>query len=202
MNPEEIAEKEAAAAVAKAEEEAAKAPSQENKRSEKEKAEFTLKKVAEQVAKLGGNPAETLNIRPQINLDKELDDSTPLTVGNFRELQKKDAFKTSLQLADELPEDERAEVKDLLENNIRPSGNAEADLRLARAAVNATRNAQIAEHISNRVAPKRTAAGGSADAGTEQFVPTPDEARFMQKPYNLSKDKILAARKIAQAKQQ
>lgn len=196
MTPEEIAEQEAATAAAKAAEEAAKAPSQKNERSEKEKAEFALRKNAERLKELGGDAADVLNIRPTINLDETLDDDKPLTVKDFRELQKKDASKTALQLAEQLPEDERNEVKQLLENRIRPSGNAEEDLRLARAAVNATHNAQIVEHISNRVLPKNTAAGGSTDSKVgDEFVPTPEEARFMQPPYNLTKDKILAARK-------
>lgn len=173
-----------------------KAPSQKNERSEKEKAEYTLKKNAERVVELGGDPAETLNIRPVINLDGDLDDDRPLTVKDFRELQTQDAHKTSLQLAEELPDDERDEVKELLQNRIKPSGDAEGDLRLARAAVNAQHNAQIAEHISNRTTPKRTAAGGSLGAPAEpEFVPTPEEALFMKHPYNTSKEKILAARK-------
>lgn len=172
------------------------APSQtKNERSEKEKAEFSLKKNAERLAELGGNPAEVLNIRPQIKLDEELSDDKPLTVGDFRKLQKEDAHKTALQLADELPETERDEVKTLLESRIVPSGNAEEDLRLARAAVNATHNAQIAELISNRTAPKKTAAGGSADIPAQtEFTPTPAELVFMKPPYNMTKEQILANR--------
>lgn len=183
---------EGAATVAVTEEKEPQAPSQ---KTEKEKAEFTLRKNAERLAQLGGNPADALNIRPTINLDSELDDDKPLTVKDFRELQKKDAHKTSLQLAEELPESERDEVVTLLQDNIIPSGDAEKDLRIARAAVNATHNAQIAEHISNRVAPKTTAAGGSSNAVvTEEFVPTAEESVFMRPPYNTPKEKIIAAR--------
>lgn len=193
---------EGTATVAATEEKDPQAPSQKNERSEKEKAEYTLKKNAERLAQLGGDPADVLNIRPQIHLDEELDDDKPLTVKDFRELQKKDAHKTSLQLADELPDNERDEVKTLLETRIVPSGNAEEDLRLARAAVNATHNAQIAEHISNRFSPKKTAAGGDAGTRAEtEFVPTPEEAQFMRPPYSVSKEKILAARAAVLAKQ-
>lgn len=184
--------------VAATEEKEPQAPSQKNEKTEKEKAEFSLRKNAERLAELGGNPAETLNIRPQITLDADLDDNKPLTVKDFRELQKKDAHKTALQLADELPDNERDEVKALLESRIVPSGNADDDLRLARAAVNATHNAQIAAHISQRFAPKQTAAGGSSDAHIESdFTPTPEEAQFMKAPYNVPKEKILAARQKA-----
>lgn len=183
------------ATVAMTEEKEPQAPSQKIERTEKEKAEFALKKNAERLAELGGDPAETLNIR-QTAFNSELDDNTPLTIGSFKEMQKKDAQKSALQMANELPEDERDEVRSLLETRIVPSGNAEEDLRLARAAVNATHNAKIAEHISNRVSPKKTAAGGSSDSKVgEEFVPTPEEARFMQAPYNLTKEQVLAARK-------
>lgn len=179
------------------------APSQETKRSEKEKAEFALKKNAERLAELGGNPADVLKIRPEINLDADLDDDTPLTVGALRQIQVKEAHKTALQLADELPEDERDEVKELLQNRIRPSGDAQKDLSLARAAVNANHNAKIVEHISSRTAPKQTAAGGSAPSGSgDEFIPTPEEEVYMRPPYNISKEKVLEARKLAQRNQQ
>ena len=194
---------EGSATVAVTEEKESQAPSQKKEYSEKEKAAFTLKKNAERLAELGGDPAEVLNIRPTINLDEDLDDDKPLTVKDFRQLQKNDAKKTALQLADELPEDERDEVKALLESRIVPSGNAEQDLRDARAIVNTAHNAKIAEHLANKTNPKKTAAGGSSDARSEdEFVPTPDEAAFMKPPYNTSKEKILAARKANEAKQQ
>lgn len=176
------------------------APSQAEKYTEAEKAAFNLKKQAEKAKEAGLDPADILGIRPQIYIDETLPDDRPLTIKDFRDLQKQDAHKSALQMAEELPEDERDEVKTLLENRIVPSGNAEEDLRLARAAVNARKNAQIVEHISNRTSPKQTAAGGSANAPEpeDQFTPTPEEAVLMAHPYNLSQEKIIAARKRAQ----
>lgn len=171
------------------------APSQKVERSEKEKAEFSLVMNAKRVSDLGGDPADVLKIRPTINIDKELDDNTPLTVGALRQIQKEDAHKTSLQLADELPEDERDEVKTLLETRIVPSGNADEDLRLARLAVNAERNTKIIEHVAQRSAPRQTAAGGSADIpAVAEFTPTPEEVTFMKSPYNMTKEQIIAKR--------
>lgn len=187
---------EGTATVAVTEEKAPQAPSQKVEKSEKEKAEFSLKKNADRVRELGGDPADILNIRPTITLDAELDDDTPLTVGKLREVQKQDAHKTALQMAEELPDDERDDVKEILTNNIKPSGDARKDLSIARGSVNALRNARIAEEAARRGVPRRTAAGGSADPLVEeQFVPTEEEARFMRPPYNMSKDKILASRK-------
>lgn len=167
-------------------------PSKENKRSEKEKAEFSLKKTAERLVELGGDPSEALNLK---NLPNEISDDTPLTLGKLKEIQKSEAHKTALEMAETLPDNEKEEVKTLLRDNIKPSGNAENDLKIARAAVNATHNAQIAELLSRGISPKKTAAGGSGDSPrSEEFVPTPEEKALMGPPYNLSKEKVIAAR--------
>lgn len=177
------------------------APSQKPERTEKEKAEFSLKKNAERLRELGGDPTEALGIRPQITLDEDLDDDKPLTVKDFRNLQKRDAHQTAIQLAEQLGDDERDTVKDILSSRIVPSGDAQRDLKEARAIANADRNAKILEEASRKGIGTRTAAGGSAPAGVEDdFIPTETEARMMQPPYNLSREKILAIRQKEQAK--
>ena len=221
MDKEKIAELEAAAATAKqAAEDAggtdealnkvsadaesalqkAKAPSQAdvNKRTEREKAEFNLKKRAEEARAAGLDPADVLGIRPQVKIEDGLADDTPLTVGTFREMQKQDGKKTALQMANELPEDERAEVIAALDRVV-PSGNAQADLDFARGSVNSEHNRKVAEELQRRGKPVRTAAGGSSNAPSgEAFEPTPEEQAFMRPPYNMTKEKILAARKKAE----
>lgn len=221
MNEGKIAELEAAAAAAKqaaeiaggadealnkAHEDAeaalrqAKAPSQDgNTRTERDKAAFNLKKKAEEARALGIDPAEALGLKPQIKIEDDLADDVPLTVGTFRQMQKQDAKKTALQMAEDLPEDERDAVTDILRHRIVASGNAEADLSLARAAVNSERNAKIAEELARKGKPRQTAAGGSADAIREEdFEPTEEEKQFMRPPYSMSKAKIIEARKKAQ----
>ena len=194
----------AATAAAEAEAQAkaeAEAPSHEKpERTERKKAEFSLKKNAERLRELGGNPTDVLGVKPQIQIDETLSDDTPLTVGAFRQIQKQDAKQTAIQLAEEIEdEDERAEVKGILETRLVPSGDPHADLALVRAAVNAKRTGQIAEEVNRKTKPTRTAAGGSASARTEEiFEPTEQEAIFMRPPYNVSKEKIIAARKKAQ----
>lgn len=181
--------------VVMTEEKEPQAPSQKQERSEKEKAEFSLRKTAERLRELGGNPVDVLDIHPEINLDEDLPDDKPLTVKDFRNLQKRDAHQTALQMVDELPEDERDEVRNLLQNRIVPSGNAQEDIRLARAAVNAARNSKIIEHISGRSEPKRTAAGGSSDAQRQgDMTLTPEEEVFTRPPYNLTIEKIISKR--------
>lgn len=170
-------------------------PSQKPERTEAEKAAYSLRKNAERAKELGMDPAEVLGIKPTLNLDDDLPDDRPLTVGDLKVIQKQEARKSALQMAEDLPEDEREEVKEAL-GRVVPSGNAEDDLRFARAAVNAPRNAKIAEHLGIKGTPKRTAAGSSQPTEIEsEFTPTAEETAMMRPPYNLSKEKVLAARK-------
>lgn len=174
--------------------------SHKSERTEKEKAEFTLKKQAERLRELGSDPGEVLGIKPILKVKDEIRDDAPLTVGMLRELQKQDAKKTAINLADDITdEDERKDVKELLEKRLTPSGNAQADLALARAAVGAVRTAKIAEELNRKQSATRNAAGSSSPAKSEdEFTPTEAEAVMMRKPYNLSKEKILEARKRSQ----
>lgn len=205
MTPEQIAEQDAATAAAKAEAEKAEAtPShdplqkeaekvQKNARTEKEKAEFSLKKNAERLKELGGDPTSILGS----HLATE-DDDKPLTVGMLKEIQKENGKNTALDLADSLDdENEKVLVKDALENRIKPSGNPQEDLTAARAIVNAKRNALIAEEAGRRsgAAGHASGAGAPAKGDNEAFEPTPEETAFMKPPFNLSKDAIIAARK-------
>lgn len=177
----------------------AKAPSQNTGRTEAERAAYSLRKNAERARELGIDPAEVLGITSDTHIDDEISDDTPLTVGLARKMQVDSAHKTALQMADELPDDEKDEVKTLLTSRIKPSGNADEDLRIARTIVNGGRNAKIIEHITQKPDVKRTAPGGSMGTSVEEaFNPTPEEARMMQPPYNLSKEKIIAARPKSQ----
>lgn len=195
------AAEDAKAAVAKA-----KAPSQKPAKTEKEKAAHVLRSTAERLRSLGEDPADVLGIKPQLNvgeLDEEMDDNTPLTLGTLKKVQKQEAHKTALQMAQEITdEQEREQVVDILSNRIRPSGNAQKDLDLARAAVNSERNAKIAEEANRKGGnqPRRVAAGGSMNARQEDdFVPTEEEKQFMTQ-YGLSKEKILEARRKTEAR--
>lgn len=215
MSPAKIAELEAAAAAAKKEADDAEgkneelnqkakdaeealqkaktsppitnAPSHKPERTEKEKAAFSLKKNAERFKELGGDPAEVL-------LDEENDDQ-PLTRGDLKRIQIADARKSALQMAQELPEDEREDVISALANRVVPSGNPEQDLQDARSIANRERNARISAMAGDKGKPQRTAAGGSSPAqGKDESELTPEEMVFTRPPYNLSKEKIIAKR--------
>lgn len=164
-------------------------------RTEQEKATFNLKKHAERARELGIRPEDVLGLR-QLKVDDSLSDDTPLTVGAFRQLQKEDAKKTALQLADDIEDEgERNEVKTILEKRIVPSTDPHADLALARSAVNARRTAMLSEDDARKIQAKQTASGGSADGRHEdQFVPTETESVMMAHPYNLTQAEVIAAR--------
>lgn len=215
MTPEQIAEFEAATAVArqnaedamgadeglnqalvdaqKAEADA-KAPSHKPERTEREKAEYSLKKNAERLAELGGNPAEVLG-SPKLKIDESLSDDTPVTVGSLREIQRQDSKKTALELAEKIEDkDERERVTEIL-NRLTPSNNPQADLALARGSVNSSKNAQIAEEAQRIAEAKRSGSGSGAPARIEEvFEPTAEEASMMRAPFNLTKDEVIAAR--------
>lgn len=187
------------------EEQEGSAPSQEikPKRSEAETTAFNLKKQAEKAKELGLDPAEILGVRTHIEVDASEDDDKPVTVGMLRNIQKQEAQKTALQFADDIADEStRDTVKQYLANNIVPSGDAEADFRLALAAASANKNKEVLQEINRYGTPKKTSAGGSMPATVEEeFVPTAQEQVFMRPPYNLSKEKILEARKKAAAAQ-
>lgn len=182
----------------------AKAPSQGSKYTEKEQAAFSLKKNAERARALGLDPGELLGVKTTIATDDRDEDSKPVTVGMLRDITKAEATKTALQRAEEIADiDTRETVKRILSTNIKPSGDAEADFRLALSAASAEKNKQVLAEISRYSAPKKTAAGGSQGARVEEdFTPTAEEQRMMQPPYNLSREKVISARKRSAEKGQ
>jgi hypothetical protein len=158
-----------------------KAPSQESKYSKKDKLLFTKRKIEEQLKELGA---------------EEEDETKPLTIGMFKKLKQEEATKTALELADTLDETEREEVKELLENTIKPSGDPNQDLITARTLANAKKSTQIVEELKRSTPARTYSMGSSAPAKLEdRFEPTPEEAQFMRPPYNLTKEDIIKARK-------
>lgn len=177
------------------------APSQSSKepKTEKEKAAFSLKKNADRLKELGGDPAEALGINPSINLDDtgDISDDTPVTFGTLRKQQLIDGKKAAIKMGEALEDEtERTLVVDILSKRLVPSGNPEADLAAARAIANTEKNSQIAQEAMRRTQPKDHSSGGGAPAAgsDDNFTPTAQEAVFMGPPYNLSKEQIIAAR--------
>lgn len=160
------------------------------KRTKKDKLLYTFKRVKEQLKEEGVELDD-----PEVE-DDEINEDTPVTVGMLNELNKKEAVKTALELADTLTDaTERELVKYHLTETIKPSGNPQDDLGKALALVNSIKNTQLVEEISRKSDPKRFATGAGAPALSEGiFEPTPEEATFM-KTMGLTKEDILKARK-------
>lgn len=163
-------------------------------KTEKEKAEYSLKKNAERVKALGGDPTQILGFKEE-QVSEE--DDRPVTIGMLKRMQEETTAKTALQMAEEISnETERELVKYHLQNTIRSTGTPAQDLKLARALVNSVKNSQILEETARKTAPKTHSNASGVDAKQEKEVAfTPDEQRMMAPPFNVSPAEILEARK-------
>lgn len=155
-------------------------------RSKEEKLLYTKKRIEQQLKELGVEED-----------DIEQDDDAPVTIGMLKKLQAEQATKTAVQLADEIADQsERALTKFHIENTIRSTGNPKEDFALALALTNAAKNRQILEEQARKGGTKTHA---SSNGGPAKFTPpeaelTPDELRFTQPPFNLTKEEILKSR--------
>ena len=167
--------------------------------TEAEKAAFSLKKNAERVKELGGDPASILGIKPSTEVEPE-DDDAPVTVGMLKKREAQKSQTSALELAESITDaDEKELVKHYLSNRIIPSGNPQEDLNFARAAVNSVKNGMIADEATRITPPRTTSSAPGAPARvTEVFTPTEQELAYMKAPFNLTQEQIIAARKKAQ----
>jgi len=164
-------------------------------RTEKDKAIFTIKKQAERLQEMGVDPSEIIGKKP--NGNSEVPDW-------YKQEKAKEQTQNALQMAESLADAEtREQVKTYLKTRIVPSGNPTQDFKDALGAVSAAKNKQILEEMARATSPKVVASGGSSDpTKEEEFIPTEQESIFMKPPYNISKEKILEARKKAEMKAQ
>lgn len=169
---------------------------QKNGKTELEKASFSLKKNAERLAELGGDPTTVLGLKEQ--KPEEDEDNQPVTRGELKKIIAAGSTKTALQLAEDIEDaTERELTKHYLENRINPSGNPQEDLRDARRIVNSVRNEQIAQELA-RKGSARTHSGGNGVPAKDDIQSqelTPEEIAFTRPPFNLSREQILKARK-------
>lgn len=139
------------------------------------------------------------------DLDAE-DDDKPLTVGEFRRMQREESRQDAIELAETSieDEDERDEVINALQSKVVPSGSPQEDLQTARDLVNARKNRQQLEDQARKQDPKKHGNPPAAPgAGPEDvFTPTEEEQVFMKPPYNLTKEDIIAKRNKASANQE
>lgn len=168
-------------------------------KTEVEKAKDNLFFNAKRARELGIDPADVLGIKIDGKEDEDEDeDEKPLTVGMFKKIQQAGATKTALQLAEEIVDtSERELTKFYLENRIQPSGNPQEDLKDARRMVNAVRNEKIVEEVTRKTTAKSHSNASGVDAKKSEIEGelTPQEMLFMKKPFNMTKEQIIKARK-------
>lgn len=160
-------------------------------KTELEKAQFSLKKNAERLKELGGDPTAILGIEKELPTDE---DDKPVTLGMWKKLQQESASKSAVQLAEEISnETERELTKYHLQNSIKSTGNPTEDLRLARTLTNAARNGKVIEEMGRRTEPKSYSNGSGVDAknDTIQGDLTLQEKAFLK---ILPKEQILKLR--------
>lgn len=160
-------------------------------RTKKEKLMFTKKRVEQQLEELGEDVSDDIE-------EEDDDDNKPLTRGDFKRIQQKEATKTALQLTDDIEnETERELARFHLQNTIRSTGNPKEDLRLAMNQVNAVKNAKVLEELSRKKDPKRhsseSSSPGNFSSDQEEEL-TSDEMAFMKPPFNMTKDQIIKTR--------
>jgi hypothetical protein len=141
-------------------------------RTKLEKLEYTKKRVESQL--------EEERKKLGVVIAPSGDDDEPLTLGKYRQIKQEEAQQTAIQMADDIQDEkERELVKHHLSNTIKPTGNPNEDLRLARMLTNSVRNSTIIKE-SNRKGEPQSYRGSSAPAPYEPtFEPTPEEAQMM-----------------------
>lgn len=162
-------------------------------RTPEEIAAFNLKKKAEDAAALGIDPKKVLGLNTE--------DSNEIPAW-YKQEKAKEAKETALSMADSIVDPETKEaVKQFLQTRIVPSGNPQQDFRDALGLASSAKNKQVIEEIQRYTSPRTVAAGGDLPPKIEEeFVPTEQERIFMAPPYNMSKEKIIQARRREQAK--
>lgn len=101
------------------------------------------------------------------------DDDKPLTKGDLKRIERDNAKKSALTMADSLPDDERSTVRELLETRIVPSGNPQKDYQTAVDLARSEKHRQIAEEAARkRNPPTRPSGGGAPSIVEDQFIPT------------------------------
>lgn len=162
------------------------------KRTRLDKLIFTKQRIEEQL----------LEEKKALGIEEEkVDDTKPLTLGEYKKIKQEEAKETALDMADDIQDEKERELtKFHLENTIKLSGDPKKDLRQARLLVNAVKTAQIAEEAARKSTPSSHFGGaGAPPLETPEFNPTPEEAQMMQmkgldgKPL-LTKEDIIKSR--------
>jgi len=147
-------------------------PSQDKKeRSRIEKLRHTKASIEAQIAE-----EERAN---GIVITDDVDDDKPITRRDLKNIQRDEAKKTALTMADEISdEDERSAVRDVLNTRIVPTGNPQKDYLTAVDLVNSEKNRQIAALKTQNKGKSSTVGSGTGAPAREENLFTPTEAEL------------------------
>ena len=149
-----------------------------------EKAAFALKLQAQRLKDQGLDIAEILGIKQEKEEIEEENEEKPLTRKDIEQLlgQSKPKEKSAVELAQEenVSDTEKELTLYYLENIIRPSGNANDDLKNAKTMVNSVRNSKIMEMQNLKPEAKSFSNASSIEIKntTQNIQLTPEEDLF------------------------
>lgn len=165
-------------------------------RTELEKAQYSLKKNAERLVELGGDPGSILGIEKG-NTELDKDDDTPITRAELKKMISAGATRSALQLTEDIEDQsERELVQHYLQHRIAPSGNSQDDFRDARRIANSVKNEQIVQELARKSIAKSHSNGSSGNAKDIKVEAelSKEELMFTKPPFNMSREQILKAR--------
>ena len=140
--------------------------------SQSKKERTRLEKLRHTRASIDAQIAEEEKVNGIVISDED-DDDKPLTKGDLKRMERDNAKKTALQLADSLEdEDERTNVREALETRIMPSGNPQKDYNDALNLVNAEKYKQIASTKKNGKPTTVPSGTGAPRKEEEEFIPS------------------------------
>jgi hypothetical protein len=145
-------------------------PNEEPSQSKKERTR--LEKLRHTQASIAAQIAEEEARNGIVSIED--DDDKPITKGDLKRIERETAKRTALQLTDDLPDDERSQVRDILETRILSTGNAQRDFYTALDLFNSEKNRQLAEEAARKrkVTVSRSSGTGAPAREEDQFVPT------------------------------
>jgi hypothetical protein len=152
------------------------------KRTKKEKLLYTKERIEKQLAELGGT-------------DDLEDENRPLTLKDLRALEAVRAQETAKNLADEIGDEaERKLVLHHLEHTIKPSGDAQTDLRNARLIVNSVKNGMIAEDAARAATVRRSSSAPAAPPKTaDGKLELSKEDAAVMRGFKMTEEQVRAA---------